>query len=39
MNDLLLQYKEILVYLAIPVTSALVGWLTNIVAIKDVLSN
>lgn len=34
MNDLLIQYKEILVYLAIPVTSALVGWLTNIVAIK-----
>ena len=28
------EYQSVLVYLAIPITSALVGWLTNVVAIK-----
>ena len=28
------EYQSLLVYLAIPITSALVGWLTNVVAIK-----
>ena len=26
--------QSLLIYLAIPITSALVGWLTNVVAIK-----
>ncbi len=28
------EYQSLLIYLAIPITSALVGWLTNVVAIK-----
>ena len=28
------EYQSLLIYLAIPRTSALVGWLTNVVAIK-----
>ena len=28
------EYQSVLIYLAIPITSALVGWLTNVVAIK-----
>ena len=28
------EYQSLLIYLAIPITSALVGWITNVVAIK-----
>lgn len=34
MIDFLLSYKELLIYLSIPITSAIVGWGTNVLAIK-----
>ena len=34
MIDFLLSYKELLIYLSIPITSAVVGWGTNVLAIK-----
>ena len=34
MLDLLITYKEIFLYLSIPITSAIVGWGTNVLAIK-----
>ena len=34
MNDFLNAYGHLLIYLSIPITSALVGWLTNVLAIK-----
>ena len=34
MNDFLNTYGHLLIYLSIPITSALVGWLTNVLAIK-----
>ena len=34
MMDFIEQYKELLMYISIPITSALVGWGTNVLAIK-----
>lgn len=34
MLDFLITYKEIFLYLSIPITSAIVGWGTNVLAIK-----
>jgi uncharacterized membrane protein YheB (UPF0754 family) len=34
MLDFLLEYKEVFLYLSIPMTSAFVGWATNVLAIK-----
>ena len=34
MLDFFAQYKEILLYLSIPLTSAIVGWGTNVLALK-----
>ena len=34
MIDFLLEYKEVFLYLSIPITSAFVGWATNVLAIK-----
>ena len=33
-NDFLNAYGHLLIYLSIPITSSLVGWLTNVLAIK-----
>ena len=34
MLDFLIEYKELFLYLSIPITSAFVGWGTNVLAIK-----